>query len=137
LDTCHLSPEESIALVKRAREKNVKHIVVNHPVTSVINASIEQQIIMANDGAYMNQVFATFSPYIFDKGAQEMVEAIKAVGPERCIISSDAGHVTINNPVEAFRQFITILLFMGLSEREIDLMARKNPEKILGLSSSN
>lgn len=133
LSTCHLSPEESIALVRLAKKKGVKHITVTHPSMSIINASIDQQKIMAEEGAYIEHVFSYCNPCDFNKDPREIVEAIKVVGAENCIISSDSGHVTMSKPVDAFRQWVTTLLWLGISKREIELMMRNNPAKLLEL----
>lgn len=135
LSTSHLSPEESIALVRLAWRKGVKHITVTHPVSSIINASIDQQKIMAKEGVgvYIEHAFAYCNPNAFDKNPREIVEAIKAVGAENCIISTDSGHVTLRKPVDAFRQWVTVLLWLGISKREVELMMLYNPAKLLGL----
>jgi microsomal dipeptidase-like Zn-dependent dipeptidase len=63
----------------------------------------------------------------------DMAAAVKAVGAEHFILSSDLGQ--IGNPVHAdgMKQLVAGLNKEGVSDREIDLMMRKNPAKLLGL----
>jgi predicted metal-dependent TIM-barrel fold hydrolase len=58
---------------------------------------------------------------------------IKTVGAEHFIIDSDLGQK--NNPLhpDGMRTFIAQLKANGLTEHDIDLIARKNPAKLLGL----
>ena len=55
-----------------------------------------------------------------------VIEAIRAVGPERCLLSTDLGQ-TINPPVaEGFALFAQTLLDGGFSVKDIQRMAVTN-----------
>jgi hypothetical protein len=58
---------------------------------------------------------------------------MKAVGPAHVIMSSDLGNAV--NPVHTagMRSYIQALLKEGITQDEIDLMARKNPAFLLAL----
>ncbi len=60
-------------------------------------------------------------------------DAIKAVGAEHFLMSSDLGQP--GNPVhtEGLRAFITALKAAGISDGELDLITRKNSARLLGL----
>jgi imidazolonepropionase-like amidohydrolase len=58
---------------------------------------------------------------------------MKTVGAEKCIISSDLGQAYHCPPAEGMRMLIGILLRLGLSVKEVELMAKVNPAKLLGL----
>jgi imidazolonepropionase-like amidohydrolase len=62
-----------------------------------------------------------------------LVRAIRNVGAEHCIIGTDLGQAFNPTPAEGMRMFIALLLKNGISEREIELMAKVNPAKLLGL----
>jgi predicted metal-dependent TIM-barrel fold hydrolase len=64
---------------------------------------------------------------------RETAEAIRAVGPASCILSSDLGQA--NNPLhpDGLLSFFQELMKLGITEAEIDLMAMANPAKLLGL----
>ncbi len=63
----------------------------------------------------------------------QMVERIRRVGPERCILSSDCGKLTGPTPVEGLRMLYQLLLEGGITEKEIDLMGHTNPSKLLNI----
>jgi predicted TIM-barrel fold metal-dependent hydrolase len=72
-------------------------------------------------------------PTDFREDPKPMVEAIRYVGAEHCIMSTDLGQYYNPPPAEGMRMFIALLLKNGISEREIELMAKKNPAKLLDI----
>ena len=66
-------------------------------------------------------------------GAKAYAQAIRAVGAEFCVLSSDLGQA--NNPLhpDGLLQIYRFLMSQGFSEAEIDRMAKVNPAKLLGL----
>jgi len=131
LCTGHISPEESLVLIREAKKQNVKNIIVTHVNASVIGATLEQQKEMVRLGAYLE--FSGFQPLTGLSSPKNVVESIKEIGAEHCILVSDGGHVLGPTPVTLLLQWIKILMAHGISEEEIDLMVRQNPAKILGL----
>ena len=65
--------------------------------------------------------------------AAEWARAIREVGPEHIILSSDLGQV--NNPLhpDGFVLYFAALKKEGITDAQIDLMAKTNPAKALGL----
>jgi predicted metal-dependent TIM-barrel fold hydrolase len=63
----------------------------------------------------------------------EYARVIKMIGAEHFLISSDMGQMANPPHVKAMRDFILALKAAGLSQDEIDWLARKNPAKLLGL----
>jgi predicted metal-dependent phosphotriesterase family hydrolase len=59
--------------------------------------------------------------------------AIRAIGPEHCILSSDLGQPM--NPVhtDGLLGFFQQLQKKGFTQAEVDMMAKRNPAKFLGL----
>ncbi|MFQ5827417.1 MAG: hypothetical protein ACE5IA_08685, partial [Dehalococcoidia bacterium] len=72
-------------------------------------------------------------PGMLDMPVQELVGMIKAVGAEHCILSTDMGQWY--NPIapEGFRMTLATLLQGGLSQGELEVMAKRNPAELLGL----
>src|SRR5262249_39972017 len=64
---------------------------------------------------------------------EAFARAMAAVGPERAIMSTDFGQVRSPHPAEGMRLFIAEMLRCGLSPTALDLMARRNPARLLGL----
>jgi hypothetical protein len=130
--TGHSSPAESLILLDAARKAGVKRLLVTHVLSETTRANIEQMKLMAGLGATLEVVWLTHL------GAKPLpvsvcAEAIKTVGAEHFLMSSDLGQP--GNPVhtEGLRAFITALKAAGISDREIDLITRKNPAHLLGL----
>jgi imidazolonepropionase-like amidohydrolase len=62
-----------------------------------------------------------------------VIEEIRAVGAQHCIISTDLGQCDNPPAAEGMRMFIALLLKNGITQDEIELMAKINPAKLLGL----
>jgi len=136
LDTSHLSPKESIALIGLAKKRGVENIVVTHPCANIIGASIEEQKEMVRLGAYLNHCFGPILPKPTGAGQnpEEVAQAIKEVGAENCVLSTDMGIWYSPPPVEGLRSFVEILMQLDITQEEIELMIKKNPARLLGLS---
>jgi hypothetical protein len=135
LATGHLSPEEGIAVIREAKKAGVGRIVVTHPSASFVNYSTDQMREALDAGAnYLEHVFNDCTPQVASPiHPRALGDAIKAVGPEYCIMSTDSGQVVNPPPVKVMTRYIQEMLEYGFSERAIRTMTAKNPAKILGL----
>jgi hypothetical protein len=132
----HMSPREIFALVEYAKKKDIEKIVITHPSDSefmIETLSIEELRRLAGMGALIEQTVVTLLPTEFCHSPKERVEMIKAIGTEYCIISTDLGQYWNIPPAEGMRFFMAILLRNGLSEEDIEMMAKQNPSKLLGI----
>ena len=68
--------------------------------------------------------------------AKEIVHAIKEIGSEHCIMSTDFGQITNPPPVEGMRMYMEMMLLLGITEEEIITMTKTNPVTVLGLNDS-
>jgi predicted TIM-barrel fold metal-dependent hydrolase len=96
-------------------------------------ASLEEQKVLASERAYLNYTMDECLPTGFRVKPNYIAERIKAVGPDHCLMGSDAGNPGGPNPLDAFKMFITIMLNRGISKQEIELMIKESPAKLLGL----
>lgn len=134
LSTGHLSPEESLILIDEAKSRGIDKIIANHINSDAIGASFEQKKEMSKKGAYLE--LSGIQEMTWVKKAQDpdrSVKLIEEVGPEKCIISSDAGHTIAVKPVDLLLQWIKILMVRGIKKESIDLMVRQNPEILLNI----
>jgi len=60
--------------------------------------------------------------------------AMMTVGPERALMSTDFGQAASPHPAAGMRLFIDEMLRAGVPPAAIDLMARRNPARLLGLA---
>jgi hypothetical protein len=124
LATGHLGRHEIFPLVRTARAMRVRKVLVTHAEFPSQNRSSAAQVELANAGASIEQLFTTMhtgkAPW------QAVIDSIRAVGPERCLLSTDLGQ-TINPPVaEGFALFAQTLLDGGFTVKDIQRMAVTN-----------
>jgi predicted TIM-barrel fold metal-dependent hydrolase len=131
--TGHLPVNEAFVLVESAVNRGLAKIVATHALGWHVDTyfTIAQQCRIADMGAFVEYCFVTTIP---EDGLdpKDMVAAIKAVGVERCILSTDLGQVNNPTPVEGMKLMITSMLENELTEKEIEIMVKTNPARLLG-----
>lgn len=125
LATGHLGKEEIYSLVRAARDRGVKKVVVTHPTFSSVSLSKEEQKELADLGAYMEQCFGVITP-TYGTNWAELYEMIRYVGPGQTILSSDLGQVNNPYPDEGMVTFVGNLLANGFRKEEIRKMTATN-----------
>ncbi|MFC2005401.1 DUF6282 family protein [Chloroflexota bacterium] len=135
LATGHLSVSEAFALVDEASRRGLPKIVITHPLLDWLGAhlSLEEQCQMADKGAFIEHCFAITLPATMRLDPNKIVEAVRAVGAERCIMSTDLGQAYNPAPAEGMRMMIGTMLKCGLTEKEMELMVKVNPAQLLDL----
>ncbi|HWY47050.1 MAG TPA: DUF6282 family protein [Bryobacteraceae bacterium] len=129
LATGHLGRHEIFPLVRTAREMKLQRVLVTHAEFPSQNFSAEEQVELADAGAFIEHCFTTMhtgkAPW------DAVLNSIRKVGPERCVLSTDLGQ-TINPPVaEGFAMFAQTLLDAGFSTEQIRRMAVTNPGALI------
>ena len=133
LATGHSSPEEGLMMIREARKQGVEHMVVTHAMIAPIHMSNAQMLEAAKMGAYVEFVYnALIGPYKEFTFA-DYAKAIRYVGIEHCILSSDMGQPT--NPIhpDGLVALFNGLKQQGFTQAEIDRMSKENPARLLGL----
>lgn len=135
LETSHISVREALVLVREARKAGLERVVVTHVNSEIIGATIDQQKALAAEGAFLMYAFAPClpSPYRDAQPIRTVVEMIRQVGPEHCVLATDLGRINYPLPVEGMRTFLAILLLAGIQEKDIERMVKINPAYLLGL----
>jgi len=133
LATGHSSPEEGLLLIREARKRGIDRILVTHAMLAPVRMNVEQMREAARLGAKLEFVYNALigSTKMFELA--DYAKAIRDVGPEHCILSSDLGQA--GNPLhpDGFQAFLKMLAGAGFSERELNTMSKTNPAKLLGL----
>lgn len=147
LQTGHSSAEECLLLIAAARKAGITRIVVTHAMADPVGMNIEQMKQAASLGAKLECVWATnlmgpdshlaSNRHWRKVTTAEYAKAIKAVGAEHFILSSDLGQYL--NPVhtDGMKAFILGLREEGIGEKDIDLMCRKTSAKLLDLEQAS
>lgn len=135
--TGHNSPEEALLIVKEARRLGLS-VVVTHPLLESVGMSMAQMKEAVAMGAYLEFVTAFTRR---EETIREYVEAIREIGPEHCIVSSDKGQGRGDeghdgpavSHVRGLSEAAQILRKNGFTDAELALMFRTNPARLLGL----
>jgi len=129
LATGHSSPAEALLLIREGKKQGVAGMVVTHATNNFVGMSVPEMKEAAGMGAYLEFVWVRPG----SAAMKETAAAIRAVGPQFCILSSDLGQA--NNPLhpDGLLSFYQELMKLGITEAEINQMAKANPAKLLGL----
>jgi hypothetical protein len=133
LATGHSSAEEGLMLLREGRRQGVQHMVVTHAMNEPVAMNVAQMQEAAKLGAFIEFVGGTLKSA--DAGARmdRFADAIRKVGPEFCILSSDLGQMGNPLPPDGFGEFLMALRARGFSEPDVNRMSRQNPARLLGL----
>ena len=145
LATGHVHPEEIIAVVRRGRELGVKNILITHGLTNVPGLTMAQAKQAVDMGAVIEICFLQFragpnAPLAFlthwtRVNARNVAQAVKALGAQGLVISSDLGQSGNMTHPDGIETAIAEMKREGVTDADIDVMMRKNPARLLGLSS--
>lgn len=137
LATGHNAPEEVLLMVAEARRLGLE-VIVTHPMLDSVGMNREQMQRAVEMGAYLEVVsgFTRLPEMIEDR-----TSAIREIGPEHFILSSDRGQgwgpegdtrPEVNH-LEGLILAANVLREHGFTERELDIMLKENPARLLGL----
>lgn len=132
LATGHAGREEIFHIVERARALGVDRMVVTHAQYDPPALTVAEMQALAAKGAYIE-----LSYILIDMGlitAADAARAIRTVGAQRIILSSDLGQVNRRSPAEGLAQFGELLLKEGVDREELDLTMKHNPWHLLSSS---
>ena len=129
LATGHLGRKEIFQLVKTGKEMGLKRILVTHAEFPSQNLTPEEQVELADLGANIEHCFTTM--YTNKAPWEVFYEAVRRVGVERVVLSTDLGQ-TINPPVaDGFAMFAQKMLDAGFTQAEVRRMAVTNPTNLV------
>jgi hypothetical protein len=130
----HVSAKEVDALVRRCKEVGVRFMACSVS-TDMPGYPLDAQKRWADQGAFMEHCYLAVSdvPHV-RMPISTVKEQIRTVGADHCVLCTDAGNVKIPENASALREFIRLLLEAGATDQEIDVMTRRNPAFLLGVS---
>lgn len=129
----HVSAKEVDALVRRCKEVGVRFMACSVS-TDMPGYPLDAQKRWADHGAFMEHCYLAVSdvPHV-RMPITTVMEQIRAVGADHCVLCTDAGNVKIPDNVTAMREFVRLLLEAGLTDEEVAVMTRRNPAILLGV----
>jgi hypothetical protein len=136
LATGHISKAEIMATVEFALGLGARRIVITHPELAAPKLDLPTMVELAKAGAYMEFCAVNLLPMFYSISVDGLLEAIRAVTPERTIISSDGGQPFNPRPHEAIRIVVQSLHEKGLPAEVIPTICIENQKKLLDVSSA-
>jgi hypothetical protein len=117
--------------------------VVTHAMQSPGELSLDDIKRCVENGAFIEHCYSSYLmgsqaslAWMRDRKHISMVDfanAINAVGAEHCVIATSLEPYMNPTPPDSLKEFIRALRSQGITDGQIDLMARKNPVQLLGL----
>jgi hypothetical protein len=135
LATGHISAEEGLMVVKEARRQGVQRIIVTHAMGAPVSMTLAQMQEAVREGAYIEFVAGmTFAvgqrpPFTI----QDYYDAIKALGPEHVVLSSDGGQEGRVYPDDMIAIVAAGLREKGMTAAELRAITVDNPARLLGV----
>lgn len=134
LGTAHLSLSEIDLLVKAAKERGVKKILITHPyfrVPAGMNNDFLKEMIRL--GAIGEFGYCTISPMWAYVNLQFTKEVMDVMGYDNCVVMSDSGQSHNPVPPEALWLYAQGLYEKGVSATNIEKLIDKNPKALLSI----
>jgi Family of unknown function (DUF6282) len=131
LATGHVSEQEMLMIVREAQARGIDRIIITHPNLGPMytDATVDQLRQAIAMGAYAEVV----ASQLRRANRADTIARIRTLGPEHCFVASDSGLIGTPNHADALVLAARELRSAGFSERELDLMFKRNPALLLGL----
>ena len=133
LATGHVTPEETLQILKAAKAAGVKRLIVTHPLLApqFTWMSIEQLKEAANLGAFIELTGGAVSAEGEPK--RRALAAVKAIGARHFVVGSDSGLAGRANHTDTLALAARALRAAGVSEADLTLMFKDNPAYLVKL----
>lgn len=133
LATGHSTPAESLMLISEARKRGIGRVIVTHAMLTPIGMTIEEMKEAARLGAFVEFVYNGLIGANRQSTIEKYADAIRAIGPEHCVLASDLGQQGNPLPVEGLQAFLDSIRSQGFSPQEVQRMTVENPARLLGI----
>jgi hypothetical protein len=133
LATGHVSAQEALLLLREGRRQGVQRMVVTHAMNAPILMDVSQMREAAAAGGFVEFAGSSLANATAAERMTRFAEAIRGVGPQFCILSSDLGQAGNPVPPDGFGDFLAAMVAKGFSEQEVGRMSKENPARLLGL----
>lgn len=133
----HIFYPECAALLEAAKDMGLDKLVVTHPLSAVSRTpyTIEELCHLVDCGAVIEHCWRNCLPQLKSYDPHKYVEAVRELGAENTILSTDFCQVSDPSAAEGLRAFIAVMLQFGCTPEEITAMVKTNPCRLLNLSA--
>lgn len=134
IGTSHLYDDECVELVRYCKKVGFKKLVITHADWTILRGFKPDELKeLAGMGAWIELCATCMLPPYSCLTVRQEAAWIRKIGAKRCIVASDAGAAVWGTQASVFRGFLQLLSNEGISDPQIELMARENPVRLLGL----
>jgi hypothetical protein len=133
LATGHVSAAEALLMLREGRQQGVAHMIVTHAMNPPVLMDVAQMQEAARLGAMIEFVGGSLTTTDAPARMDRFADAIRRIGAQFCIASSDLGQKGNALPVDGFAAFLLALRARGLSAADLDRVAKQNPAALLDL----
>jgi len=139
LSTCHVSNEEKAAVLRYVKKTGMDvKVLLDHVTQEMTILNPDEAKEMIDLGGYLEFAECSCVPWpgmqdwviAFDYSFALIKELIEEKGAGQLVLITDAGQPG-NKPVPGWRMFIKTLLAQGVSEADINVMAKEVPAKLI------
>lgn len=136
LATGHNSPEEVLMMIREAVKAGVKNTIITHALLDIVGLTESQikEAVGLGPGVYAEFIAQFGNANASPELVKRNVSGIRAAGLEHAILSSDTGQLGSPLPPDALAGAAAALRTQGFTERELDVLLKINPAKILGIA---
>ena len=136
LATGHITADENYAVIREFARRG--RVIVTHAGEPAAGPHLTgaQCAELANLGAFIELTAQECVPHLGYPPCplKEVAERIDAIGPQKCVLSTDYGYSTeVPRPAPGMRDYIDGLWEIGVSEAKLKVMAADNAARLLGL----
>ncbi len=127
----HISPEEALMVFREGHSQGVQRMIATHAMDLAGKMTLDQMMEAAKIGAIIEFDFRN----TLDEGGRR-ADAIRKIGPEHCLISefwTNAGPPREYGGLDGIGAFAEAMRARGFTNKELDMMFKDNPAKLLGL----
>ena len=138
LATGHISSEEIRCVVDSARNIGVQKIVITHPEYWVVDLSLEDQKDLISDyHVILERCFMQpLQNGRWASNAERNLVAIRKLGAESTILSTDCGNPATPPWEKSMRQYLQFMVDHDINSEELRSMTKTTPARLLGLADT-
>ena len=132
LATGHASAAALPAVQACARELGLERLLLQHPLLAVPGLGPATAVELADGGGIVELTYLSVSPMWRDTTIAACAEVARRLGPERVVLSSDAGQLHNPAPPEALRAFAQSVHEAGVPDADVRRMLSETAAWLLG-----
>lgn len=133
LATGHLSPREVCILTDQALGRGISRVLIQHPDMGITPVPLDMQIELARKGAIIEKCYLACGPDFRDLSVAQMVDTMRQIGYDSCVMVSDHGQAHNPPAVQALSDFIGEVLAEGVTDEHVSTMVTRTPLRLLDM----